>query len=231
MEHKLTVIIILFVLLLTIPVAAAAQSTNNCGVESTKDKVAITNPLAVLGVCSPGDLVVRVIQLFSGIIGTGAVMFTVFSAFKLVIATNEEAIKSAKDSITWSVGGFAVAILSFTIVSGAAKLLGIDVGKVNLADDPAKNTIDSPLTGPVDPRFFWDVVGFVMVNILGLFGIVTIFMIIYYGYRYITAAGQEENLEQAKTGLKWALAGFVIALLSYAIISGVQRLLFFGVSS
>ena len=190
-------------------------------------KVCIDNPLAAVGVNTPGGLVVRVIQLFSSIIGTAAVMFIVFSAFKLVIATNEESIKEARESITWAVGGFCVAILSFTIVSGAAKILGFDAGI--FGSNLAKDKIDSPLSGPADPRFFWSVVNFVMVNILGLIGIVTIFMIVYYGYRYITAAGNEESLEQAKNGLKWSVIGFVIAVLSFTIISGVQRLLFSGV--
>ena len=190
------------------------------------DKVCLENPLAAIGVNSPGDLVVRAIQLFSAIIGTAAIMFIVFSAFKLVIASNEESIKEARGSITWSVAGFCVAILSFTIVSGAAKLLGFNPGIVS--DNLVKDTIDSPLTGPADPRFFWSMVNFVMVNILGLIGIVTILMIIYYGYRYITSAGNEESVEQAKTGLKWAIIGFVIAILSFTIISGVQKLLFSG---
>lgn len=212
--------IIFIVLLLFLPVLAFAACPAG--------KTCITNPLEAIGVNSPGDLVVWAIRGFSAIIGTAAVMFTVFSAFKLVIATNEEAIKAARESITWSVGGFCVAILSFTIVSGAAKLLGIDPTKVDLSEDPAKNIIDSPLSGPADTGDFWSIVNFVMVNILGLIGIVTVFMIIYYGYRYATAAGNEESMEMAKNGLKWSIAGFVIAILAYTIISSVQSLLLSG---
>lgn len=209
--------IIFIVLLLFLPVLVFAACPEN--------KTCIKNPLEAIEVYSPGDLVVRVIQGFSAIIGTAAVMFTVFSAFKLVIASNEESIKAARESITWSVGGFCVAILSFTIVSGAAKILGIDPGLVDLSEDPSKNIIKSPLSGPADTGNFFSIVNFVMVNILGLLGIVTIFMIIYYGYRYITAAGNEETIEGAKTGLKWAVAGFIVSLLAYTIISSVQRLL------
>ena len=191
--------------------------------------VCIDNPLAPIGVNSPAQLVMRVIQLFSGIIGTAAVMFMVFGAFKLIIATDEESIKSARESITWSVGGFVVALLAFTTISGAGVLLGFDPGIVG--DNLNQDRIDSPLSGPADPRSFLSIVNFVMVNILALIAVVTLLMIVYYGYRYITAAGNEESIEKAKTGLKWSIIGLVIAMMSYAVISIVQRLLFFGVEN
>ena len=201
-------------LLLISPATATAQTC-------PAGRMCLPNPLAAVGVENPAQLIARVVGLFASIVALAAIIFLVFSGFKLVIATSEEAIKSARESITWSVGGFIVAMLGFTIVSGAAKLLGFE--------PTAPGDTISPtgfLHGPTDPRSFWSVATFVMTNFLALVGLVTIGMIIYYGYRYVTAAGNEESLTAAKTGLKWAIIGFVIMILAFTIISGVQRILF-----
>ena len=201
-------------LLLVLPISALAQ---DCPPEHT----CLPNPLAAVGVENPAQLIARVIGAFASIAALAAIIFLVFSGFKLVIATNEEAVKSARESITWSVGGFMVAVLSFVIISGAAKLLGFE--------PTAPGDTISPtgfLNGPDDSRNFWSVATFVMTNFLGLVGLVTIGMIIYYGYRYVTAAGNEESLTAAKSGLKWSILGFVIMLLAFVIINSVQKILF-----
>jgi len=218
-------IFITSLLILTLlPAAGFAQDDRNCGVQDTDETVALVNPLGFLGICTPGELVAKVIAGFAAIFGIIAVAFLVFSGFKLVIASNEESIKSARESITWSVGGFVVALLSFTVISGVSKLLGFS------GTSPNFDVINQGgfLSGPSDPGDFISVLSFIMTSILGLIGIVTILMIIYYGYRYITAAGNEESIEQAKTGLKWAIVGFIITVMAFTIISIVQGLLFFG---
>src|SRR3989344_4233312 len=88
----------------------------------------LINPLEFIGVNSPGELVLKVFKGFAGLMGSIAIAFVVFSGFKLVVATNEEAVITAKSSLTWSVGGFIVALLSFTIISGTAKFLGFEPG-------------------------------------------------------------------------------------------------------
>ena len=204
-------------MLIALLIAPAVATAQTC----PAGKTCLPNPLAAIGVENPTQLITRVIAAFASIVALAAIIFLVFSGFKLVIATNEEAVKAARESITWSVGGFVVAVLGFTIVSGAAKLLGFE--------PTAPGDTISPtgfLHGPADPRSFWSVATFVMTNILGLVGLVTIGMIIYYGYRYVTATGNEENLTAAKTGLKWAIIGFVIMILAFTIISSVQKLLF-----
>lgn len=52
---------------------------------------------------------------------------------------------------------------------------------------------------------------------LGFLGLVSVIMLIYGGYQYLTAGGNEESLEKAKKIIKNALVGLVIVLLSYAI--------------
>lgn len=188
--------------------------------------VILDNPLNLINVNSPGELVVVAFKGFVAIIAAIAIAFTVFSGFKLIVATNEEAINKAKQSLTWSVGGFVVAVLTFTIISGTAKFLGFDP---NVLQSNNLNDLRPPLRIPGNQAGdFISVINFLMSNFLAIVGFVTILMIIYYGYRYITSAGNEEVIERAKTGLKWSILGFVVTLLAYVIINAIQFYLVSG---
>ena len=220
-NYKRSLIYLSIFILILAPQISFAQERVCPGLENNNDKVTtIKNPLGFLGICTPAELVTKVIAGFTAIMGIIAVAFLVFSGFKLIVASDEEAIKSAKDSITWSVGGFVVALLAFTIISGAANLIGFQPRSDG-------DRFVNPLVFRGSDTFI-GVLNYIMVNILALIAVVTLLMIVYYGYRYITAAGNEESIEKAKTGLKWSIIGLVIAMMSYAVISIVQRLLFFG---
>lgn len=210
--------ILLILLMAVVPVLVLAQGP------CPADKVCLDNPLSAIGVSEPGQLVIRAMQGFAGIIGLIAIAFSVFSGFKLAVAASEEPRNEAKESLKWSVGGFVVAILSFTIISGTARFLGFTPSKVGLG----KDTISTPLVGPTDPGDFISIMNFIMVNFLGLVGFATTLMFIYYGYVYVTAAGNEESIEQAKSGLKWAVVGLVVTLLSFTIITSIRQYLVFG---
>ena len=184
--------------------------------------VTLPNPLEVFGVRTPGQLITKSIQGFAGIIGSIAIAFTVFSGFKLVIATSEEAIESARKSITWSATGFMVALLSFTVISGVGSFIGFNPSRVGT------NTLVNPLQGPQNPDDFISVLNYIMIQFLNIVGVVTVIMIIYYGYRYMSAAGNEEIIERAKSGLRFALAGLAVILLAYTIILTVQTYIVSG---
>lgn len=178
------------------------------------------NPLAIRQITTPEELVTKVLIGFAGLMGAIAIAFTVFNGFKLVIASSEETIQTAKKGLTWSVGGFIVSLLTYTIVAGVAKLIGFDASQIGT------DVLQSPLTGPTDKTSFISVMNYVMIQFLGLVGFATILMIVYYGYRYVTSAGNEEAIEKAKAGLKWSLLGFVITILAYTIINAIQTAFF-----
>jgi len=54
---------------------------------------------------------------------------------------------------------------------------------------------------------------------LGLLGLVAVIMIVYGGYTWMTAAGNEEKVTKAKNILKYAVIGLIIILLSWAIVT------------
>lgn len=185
--------------------------------------VELKNPLGFLGIKTPGELVVRAFAGFASLMAAVAIAFTVFSGFKLIIASNEEAINSAKESLKWALGGFIVAISSFTLISATAKFLGFTLSNIGIGEDRIRNPIN--IGGELKSGSFLDVMNYVMINFLGLIGFATTLMIIYYGYRYITSAGNEEAIEKAKSGLKWSILGLIVTLLAYTIIYSIQKYL------
>ncbi|MBI4994245.1 hypothetical protein HZC21_01200 [Candidatus Peregrinibacteria bacterium] len=54
--------------------------------------------------------------------------------------------------------------------------------------------------------------------ILGIVGIIAVFSLINNAWWMIASAGQEEALTQRKKGLKWAIFGLILVILSYSII-------------
>ena len=57
--------------------------------------------------------------------------------------------------------------------------------------------------------------------VLGLLGIIAVIMILYGGFIWLTAAGNEENVTKAKNILSAAIIGLVIVLLAWAIVNYV----------
>ncbi len=215
---RLVLTFLLLELLLILTLALTADSA----LAATVDLV---NPLAWIGVKEPGELVLASFRAFAGLIGVIAIAFIVFNGFKLVIAGSvepgkDQKINAAKRGLLWSVGGFLVALLSFTLISGVAKFLGFDPSRVGT--DTVRNPIN--IGSETKSGDFIEVLKFVMTNFLGIIGFAAIAVIIYYGYMYITSAGNEDATKQAKEGLKWAVVGFIVTILAYTIISAIQNL-------
>lgn len=61
-------------------------------------------------------------------------------------------------------------------------------------------------------------------GILGLISGLALLALIYSGVRFLTAYGEEEAITSAKKIATWSILGFVLALLSYAIVSIVNTL-------
>lgn len=55
--------------------------------------------------------------------------------------------------------------------------------------------------------------------VLGLLGLVAVIMILLGGFRWMTAAGNEEKIESAKKLLTAAIIGLIIVLLAWAIVN------------
>lgn len=63
-----------------------------------------------------------------------------------------------------------------------------------------------------------------IINIISIIvGIIAVIMIIYAGFRYITSAGNQENVKSAKTTLIYAIIGLIVVALAQIIVRFVLR--------
>ena len=76
---------------------------------------------------------------------------------------------------------------------------------------------------PSDPRL---VIGRIINVALSLLGIVATVLIVYAGFKWMTAGGNEENVKSAQKILMAAVIGLVIILAAYAISNFVLRSLY-----
>lgn len=78
-----------------------------------------------------------------------------------------------------------------------------------------KNELKLPDKSPVDITIR------VIQWVLGLLGLVAVIMILFGGFMWMTAAGNEERIKKAKTILTSAIIGMIIIMLSWALVTFV----------
>ncbi|MBI4121962.1 MAG: hypothetical protein HY461_01385 [Parcubacteria group bacterium] len=109
-----------------------------------------------------------------------------------------------------SLPSLAVLAITAWVVPSAvfASAIGDALGRAkNLAGKSGLESDQSPET----------IVGSVINVIIGILGIVAVGLIIYAGSLWITAAGNEEKVTQAKTLIKQVVVGIIIVGMAYAI--------------
>ncbi len=92
---------------------------------------------------------------------------------------------------------------------------------------PGNTNVDIPsITNPFGP--IGTVSGLInrIINIiLGLIVMAAVIVIVISGFRMIAGGNSPEQLKKAKTGIIWAIIGLLVAFMSFAIVSIVQKLL------
>ncbi|MEA2020228.1 MAG: hypothetical protein U9M98_00655 [Patescibacteria group bacterium] len=73
-----------------------------------------------------------------------------------------------------------------------------------------------------------DVIGTVLLNVFIIAGLLLFFYLIFGGFKYLTAGGNEDAVEQAQKVITTAIIGFVIIFMSYWIMWIIQTI--FGVN-
>lgn len=168
------------------------------------------------------SLLFRLLIVFASFTALVPVVIIVAAGFQMIIAHgNAEAIQRAKTALSYAVYGFIMAVLSFVLVAGMADYLGAN----NLPDpsNPANDILANPL---VDKTFGDLVINKILINFLKLAGLLAILMLVFNGFRYITASGDEEQIKEAKDAMKWIAAGIITILFAYVIIKSTANLIF-----
>lgn len=162
------------------------------------------------------DLVFRILTTLAGIIGIVTFLFLVINGFRMILARdNAEALSRAKEALRWSVAGFIVAILAFSLVASVSTFLGAstanELGNANNLQPPIQLKYE-------------DVIIKIINGILAITALTAIVIIVYSGIRMITSAGNEETVTAAKTTLRWAIVGLLVIVLSFALLASINKI-------
>ena len=115
---------------------------------------------------------------------------------------------------------FRQAFFAFGLMVGALTLVSAfpvaSAALINPGDSPSVITEATGGEGSIR-RLVLKIVNF----FLGFLGILAVIMVIYGGVTYVTAAGQDEAIQNAKKIILYSIVGIIIILLSFAIVSTV----------
>jgi hypothetical protein len=154
------------------------------------------------------------ISVFAGFTTLIPIVAVVFAGFRMITSRgNAENIQKAKEALTWAVLGFVLAVSSYIVIAATIKFIG--------ADNLSRIDTNAPEQNVVNPLSTIDFTVFLtklLTNFLEIVGLIAVLIIIFNGFRYITSAGNEEQAEAAKEGLKWSIGGIIIIVLAYVII-------------
>lgn len=120
-----------------------------------------------------------------------------------------------------------IAFFSFELISIASNFQPPTIIKPDLLPGPDNQEIAQGsreiILGKFLPRL--------TVRIIGLIGAAALLSIVIGGLRYATAYGKEETLEAAKNQILYSIIGFIVAILSYTIVTIVSNVEFKGDNS
>lgn len=115
---------------------------------------------------------------------------------------------------------FRQALIAFGLMVGALTLVSAfpvaSAALINPSDSPSAITEATGGEGSIR-RLVLKIVNF----FLGFLGILAVIMVIYGGVTYVTAAGQDEAIGNAKKIILYSVVGIIVILLSFAIVSTV----------
>ena len=105
--------------------------------------------------------------------------------------------------IAGSIGMMAMPIVSHAVTTFSVESIGSQVG---LGNADLKETVLN-----------------IIRLVLGLMTLIAVVLIIYGGFVWLTAAGNEENVEKAKKIISAAVIGLIVILLAWAIVIFVAK--------
>lgn len=153
------------------------------------------------------DVLIAVIKFGLSFAAAIGAIFIVINGYQYIFsAGNPEKIEKAKQGLTWSIGGFILAISSVAIVTLLEQTLRSDertaqrVGEGAGAGSSAATIIEQLAV----LLFLWG-------------GGIAVLFLILGGYRYITSQGNQDQIEVAKKTILYSLIGLVVVFASFLI--------------
>lgn len=211
-KQILSVLILVILLLPTLTLADLNDCINNAGTSSI-----LCNPL-LRGTetdAGPGIILNYAVWFTGMVLVSFVIVYVVFSGFRMIVAQgNTETLEKAKSGLQWSLLGLVLILISYVIIVATQKFIGIK------QDIPLNATLQNPLLS----NTFAELISTMLKGLLTASGTLALLMIIISGFRYLTAGANEEQSEQAKTGLQWSVLGLIVILLAYVIVVAAAKL-------
>ena len=111
-------------------------------------------------------------------------------------------------------------LLIFPVLAVVPVIPATDLDGKKTTNTPSSDkSIGNPLTISTPQQL----IGKIIVAILGLVGSIALIMFIYGGVTWMTAAGSEDKIKKGKNILSWAVIGMVVIFSSYAILKLVME--------
>lgn len=214
MKNKFLLILVLLLLVPSVSLAAG----DYCGAGLSPNP-GLCNPTAKFAGTLPA-LITNLLKLFGLFVGFQSILYVVFAGFKMVISQGDsEKLADAKNSLQWTLSGLILIIISFALVYAVSVFVGASDVDQNIG-----NINNTTINNPTVNKVFGDLTGRILTGFLGVAGVIALLMIIINGFRYMLSAGNDEQAENAKQGLQWAVIGLCLIALAYVIVAAVGQL-------
>src|SRR3989338_7714377 len=118
---------------------------------------------------------------------------------------NEEKIKKSKQILTASIVGLLIVLMSLSIVNFVSDAIGVTPQNMPTDTGLFGGTLNQALTS-------------IIKAVLTLVGVISLAIMIYGGYRWMTSAGNEETIGEAKRTLTAGAIGLIIIIISYSVV-------------
>lgn len=192
----LTIITGMTLFILPLMVSAACEVTAEGTVE-------FCNPLQFSTV---EQVLTSVLAALQGVIVVISIIFIIIGAVLYITsAGNDQRTEMAKKAITASLVGLAIGIAAPTLLKEIYTILG------------AKEIPGEVSAAPTIAQIAFKVLDF----LLSIVGVLAIIMLIVGGIMYLTAAGNEDQIDKGKKLIKYAIIGIVIALAALVIVKQI----------
>ena len=119
---------------------------------------------------------------------------------------NEEKVKKSKQILTASAIGLLIVLASLSIVN----LIVGAIGGTEITAPDGSNLVNRP---------FNEILLGIINAAVSLLGVISLVVIVYGGYRWMTSGGNEETISEAKRTLSAGVIGVIIVFISWSVVT------------
>lgn len=157
------------------------------------------------------EVIVRIAGGLVALMAIGGVFMFIYGGIMMLTAGgNEKQITQAKNVLRWTVYGILTILLSVSLVQFVFALFGFEPTETftipGLSSTPLRDVTVNGI------RF-----------VIGLLGIAGVAVLVWGGYTWLTAGGNEQQIDKAKGIIRSAVIGLLIIILSWSVIQFVLR--------